>query len=94
VQVYLVVRSFEKREAYLYSSWYARVANKPYCDDVSATQTEWESHFTLACYEDDPSVSNQQVPPCRPNLPTSIDRIEAWTTPVTLTIEIDLMQEL
>lgn len=73
MQVYLVVRSFEKREAYLYSSWYARVADKPYCDDVSATQTEWESHFTLACYEDDPSVSNQQV--C-PNLPTSIERIE------------------
>ena len=61
MQAYLVVRSFAEKEAYMYSSWYARVANKEYADDVSASQTEWERHFTVACYDDDPEVSSRQV---------------------------------
>lgn len=61
MQAYLVVRSFAEKEAYMYSSWYARVANKEYADDVSASQTEWERHFTVACYDDDPKVSSRQV---------------------------------
>ena len=61
MQVYLVVRSFAERDAYMYSSWYGRVANKAYQHDVSASQTDWERHFTVACYEDDPALSSQQV---------------------------------
>ena len=62
--MYLVVRSFAEKDAYMYSSWYGRVANKPYSGDVSASQTDWEQHFTVACYDDDPEVSSQQVMRC------------------------------
>lgn len=61
MQVYLVVNSFAERDVYMYSSWYGRVANKAYQHDVSASQTDWERHFTVACYEDDPALSSQQV---------------------------------
>ncbi len=61
VQVYLVVRSFADAEAYLHTNWYARVANREYPSDVSATETDFESHFTVACYDADPAVSGAQV---------------------------------
>lgn len=61
MQVYLLVRSFAERDAYMYSSWYGRVANKAYQHDISASQTDWERHFTVACYEDDPALSSRQV---------------------------------
>ena len=61
IQVYLVVRSFADKDAYLYRSWYGRVANKAYSGDMSASQADWEQHFTVACYDDDPEVSSQQV---------------------------------
>lgn len=60
-QVYLAVRSFAEGDAYLCSHWYARVANKAYPADVSATETDFGSHFTVACYDDDPAVSSAQV---------------------------------
>ena len=59
--MYLVVRSFAERDAYLYRSWYGRVANKAYSGDMSASQADWEQHFTVACYDDDPEVSSRQV---------------------------------
>lgn len=61
-QVYLIVRSFAEADAYLYRQWYARVANKEYGSDISATQNDFERHFTVACYNDDPAVSGAQVP--------------------------------
>lgn len=61
LQVYLVVRSFADADAYLYCEWYARVANLEYSSDVSATETDFQRHFTVACYDDDPSVSGAQV---------------------------------
>ena len=63
IQVYLVVRSFVENDAYLYRSWYGRIANKAYSGDMSASQADWEQHFTVACYDDDPEVSSRQVMP-------------------------------
>ncbi|KAK9904252.1 hypothetical protein WJX75_007747 [Coccomyxa subellipsoidea] len=61
LRVYLVVRSFADADAYLYCEWYARVANLEYSSDVSATETEFQRHFTVACYDDDSSVSGAQL---------------------------------
>ncbi|CAK0782888.1 hypothetical protein CVIRNUC_006083 [Coccomyxa viridis] len=61
LRVYLVVRSFAENDAYLYRSWYGRIANKAYSGDMSASQADWEQHFTVACYDDDPEVSSRQL---------------------------------
>ncbi len=59
--MYLIVRSFADADAYLYRHWYARVANKEYGSDISGTQADFERHFTVACYDDNPAVSGAQV---------------------------------
>lgn len=55
------MRSFEDADAYLYRQWYARVANKEYPSDIDTTETDFERHFTVACYHADPAVSSAQV---------------------------------
>ena len=39
---------------------YARVANKPY-DLRAANHTDFETHFTVVRYDDDPAVASSQV---------------------------------
>ncbi|BDA45757.1 Tubulin-tyrosine ligase-like protein 12 [Coccomyxa sp. Obi] len=74
LRVYLVVRSFAEADAYLYRQWYARVANKEYGSDISATQTDFERHFTVACYDDDPSVSGAQLMVPRSEVVSELER--------------------
>ncbi len=68
-QTYLVVRSFADGDAFLYSDWYGRLANKAYPApaDVARTETDAERHFTVAAYDANAAVSSAQVPPliCR-----------------------------
>lgn len=41
---------------------YARTANKRYSADPAAL-TDFETHFTVVCYEDDPALAASQVCP-------------------------------
>lgn len=60
MQLYLAVRSFEKREAFLYRRWYGRVANKPYTLQ-SELDHDFQTHFTVTCYDPDEETRSQQV---------------------------------
>ncbi len=60
----LQVRSFQPLEAFLYSGWYGRMANLTY-QAPSGTETVYERHFSVTCYDEDERSRAQQVDaPC------------------------------
>ena len=58
--LFLQVRSFQPLEAFLYSRWYGRIANLTY-QEPSGTETVYERHFSVTCYDDDERSRAQQV---------------------------------
>ena len=87
-QTYLVVRSFAEGDAFLYSEWYGRLANKVYPSPagVARTQTDAESHFTVAAYDADTAVSSAQVPP-------SVGRLHRFLVPRWASLRVRPLQE-
>jgi hypothetical protein len=57
--MYLAVRSFARKEAFLFRQWYGRVANRPY---DAAAEHDHHAHFTVPCYDPDEATRSQQVP--------------------------------
>eukprot|EP00884_Botryococcus_braunii_P010241 jgi/Botrbrau1/19218/Bobra.0077s0118.1 len=60
VRVCILVKSFNPLDAYLYRNWHVRCANKPYSLDRESL-TDFETHFTVACYDDDAAVREAQL---------------------------------
>ncbi len=56
--MYLAVRSFARKEAFLFRQWYGRVANRPY---DAAAEHDHHAHFTVSCYDPDEATRSQQV---------------------------------
>lgn len=60
-QVCILVKSFHPYDAYLYRDWHVRCANKPYSLDQESL-ADFETHFTVACYDPNPAIREEQVP--------------------------------
>ncbi|KAK9845263.1 hypothetical protein WJX81_001585 [Elliptochloris bilobata] len=59
-RLYLAVRSFEGREAYLFRRFYGRVANNVYSLEPDQAH-DHHTHFTVSCYDPDEAVRSQQL---------------------------------
>ncbi|KAK9829423.1 hypothetical protein WJX72_005759 [[Myrmecia] bisecta] len=60
LRVNLLVRSFHPLEAFLYTNWYGRMAVEQYSHG-RATETDYEKHFTVVSYGEDPAKRAQQL---------------------------------